>query len=368
MERKSFESTNNQKISNFELKLQLLDQTQIIHLILAFSWAFFVVLFAIPSIIYLAHVKNLLDVPNKRTVHASLTPRLGGLAIFAGFVSSITLFGDFGENSFGAQQVLASTIILFFIGLKDDISPVSATKKFFVQILSISIVVFAGDVRISSFQGVLGLGQMEEGLSILFTIFVMVGITNAINLIDGLDGLAGMLVLTFTCIFGFFFFTGSVAYGVLSVCLAGAIVGFLRYNLYKATIFMGDTGSLLLGFITSVLAVEFVELKLVSHSPVIALSVLIVPVADTLRVFLLRALDGLSPFVPDRRHIHHRLIDFGFSQISVVFILVLLTLAFSGLSLFLAEKASINMLLIIVSVLAVLLSISLELIYKLRKK
>ena len=102
------------------------------------------VLFAIPSIIYLAHVKNLLDVPNKRTVHASLTPRLGGLAIFAGFVSSVTLFGDFGENSFGAQQVLASTIILFFIGLKDDISPVSATKKFFVQILSISIVVLWG--------------------------------------------------------------------------------------------------------------------------------------------------------------------------------------------------------------------------------
>src|SRR5690606_32821524 len=103
---------------------------------------------------------------NKRTVHASLTPRLGGLAIFAGFVSSITLFGDFGEHSFGAQQVLASTIILFFIGLKDDISPVSATKKFFVQILSISIVVFAGDVRITNFHGILGMWQLEESISI----------------------------------------------------------------------------------------------------------------------------------------------------------------------------------------------------------
>lgn len=345
-----------------------MDQSQIIHLILAFSWAFFVVLFAIPSIIYLAHVKNLLDVPNKRTIHASLTPRLGGLAIFAGFVSSVTLFGDFGEHSFGAQQMLASTIILFFIGLKDDISPVSAAKKFFVQLLAISIVVFMGDVRISSFQGVLGLWDMNEKLSILFTIFVMVGITNAINLIDGLDGLAGMLVLTFTCFFGFFFFTGSVSYGVLSVCLIGAIVGFLRYNLYKATIFMGDTGSLLLGFITSVLAVEFVELKLVTHAPIIALSVLIVPISDTLRVFLLRSLDGLSPFVPDRRHIHHRLIDFGFSQIMVVFILVAITIFFATLSLYLADKLPINILLILVSALAIVLGVALELIFKLKKK
>lgn len=345
-----------------------MDQTQIIHLVLAFSWAFFVVLFAIPSIIYLAHVKNLLDVPNKRTVHASLTPRLGGLAIFAGFVSSITLFGDFGEHSFGAQQVLASTIILFFIGLKDDISPVSATKKFFVQILSISIVVFAGDVRITNFHGILGMWQLEESISIVFTIFVMVGITNAINLIDGLDGLAGMLVLTFACVFGYFFLMGNVSYGILSVCLVGAIAGFLRYNLHRATIFMGDTGSLLLGFITSVLAVEFVELKLVSHSPVVTLAVLIVPISDTLRVFLIRALDGVSPFTPDRRHIHHRLVDFGFSQISVVLFLVVVTLGFLGLTLFLSDKMPINFLLAVVVALSIILSVVMEAIHKSKRK
>ena len=123
------------------------------HCLLTFLWAFMVSLFAMPSIIEMAHAKRLLDAPNKRTMHTKLTPRLGGLGIFAGFISALTIFGEFDKHETGSQMLLAGVVILFFIGLKDDLIPVSAFKKFFVQILVASIVVFFGDVRITSFYG-----------------------------------------------------------------------------------------------------------------------------------------------------------------------------------------------------------------------
>lgn len=341
--------------------------TEIYQSILAFSWAFLVVLFAIPSIIYLAHVKNLLDVPNKRTVHSSLTPRLGGLAIFAGFMSALTIFGKFGDDGLAVQQILASTIILFFIGLKDDISPVSAFKKFFVQMLATCVVVFIGGVRITNFQGVLGLYHIDEGLSYAFTIFVIIGVTNAINLIDGLDGLAATLVSIIAGIFGFYFLHAGYPYGILAICLIGALVGFLRYNFYKATIFMGDTGSLLIGFIASILAIEFVEQRLTPDAPAVAIAVIIVPIVDTLRVFLMRALSGTSPFKPDRKHIHHRLIDLGLSQVMTVLTLALITLMFSCSAIYFSDKIGVNWLLLSVLGAAVFLSTMLEMLYNWKK-
>ena len=131
----------------------------IIDIVLSFVWAFVVAVFAIPSIIYVAHLKNLLDEPNFRAVHTNLTPRLGGMAIFAGFMSAVTIFGEVTPQ---IQRLLASTLILFFIGLKDDISSVSAFKKFFVQILATGIVMFLGDVKINDFQGFLGFEMIDE--------------------------------------------------------------------------------------------------------------------------------------------------------------------------------------------------------------
>lgn len=345
-----------------------MERTEILQSSLAFAWAFLLVLLAIPSIIYLAHIKNLLDKPNDRTVHLSLTPRLGGIAIFAGFMSALTIFGDFGENSEGVQQVLASSIILFFIGLKDDISSVSAFKKFFVQVLAVCIVVFVGDVRITNFHGVLGFWEIDSGFSYAFTIFVLIALTNSINLIDGLDGLAGSLSVLIAAVFGYYFYIGNYAYGILSVCLIGSIMGFLRYNFYKASIFMGDTGSLLLGFIISVLAVEFVEFRIVEDSPAVAIAIMIIPVVDTSRVFLMRIMIGASPFLPDRKHIHHRLIDLGMSQILTVFVLLLVNVLFIALSLLLAPLLSINWLIVAVLALAILLSVLLEALYKLKVK
>ncbi len=305
-----------------------------IQLVLSAGWAFLVALFAVPSIIQIAHLKNMLDTPNGRTVHSSLTPRLGGVAVFAGFMSALTIFGPL-QN--GVKELLAGCIILFFVGLKDDLVGMSVFKKFVGQLLATGIVMIMADVRITSFQGILGIYTLPVGISYAFTLAAIVGITNAINLIDGLDGLAGTIVLIIMGTFGFYFYHyGGEAYSnyaFVTVCLMGGMVGFLRYNFHRAPIFMGDTGSLVCGFIVSVLAIQFIELGgqpgtqlPFSTTPAVALGILFVPLFDTLRVFVLRMAAGKSPFAPDRNHIHHRLLGMGFSQISTVLLLGALNL------------------------------------------
>jgi len=294
----------------------------VIDIVLAFVWAFVIAVFAIPSIIYVAHLKNLLDEPNFRAVHTNLTPRLGGMAIFAGFMSAVTIFGDVTPQ---IQRLLASTLILFFIGLKDDISPVSAFKKFFVQILATGIVMFLGDIKINDFQGFLGLEMIDDRFAYAFTFLVIVGLINAFNLIDGLDGLAGSLILINSASFGYFFYRfGGAEYApfaLLAFCLMGGILGFLRYNFHKAIIFMGDTGSLVSGMLVSAMAIQFVQMKAVESAPSIAVAILIIPVFDTARVFAIRIFNGKSPFSPDKNHVHHILIRSGLNQMQTVFLL-----------------------------------------------
>ncbi|SHI34105.1 UDP-N-acetylmuramyl pentapeptide phosphotransferase/UDP-N-acetylglucosamine-1-phosphate transferase [Hymenobacter daecheongensis DSM 21074] len=304
-----------------------------IQLGLSFLWAFLVALFAVPSIIYIAHLKNMLDTPNVRTVHESLTPRLGGVAVFAGFMSALTIFADLGN---GIQQLLAGCIVLFFVGLKDDLVSISVAKKFVGQLLATGIVMIMADIRVTSFQGILGIHELPIGISYAFTFLAIVGITNAINLIDGLDGLAGTIVLIITSTYGYYFLRyGGAGYGnyvFVAVCLIGGLLGFLRYNFHRASIFMGDTGSLVCGFIVSILTIQFIEMGLRagqpfgSSSPSVAIGILFVPLFDTLRIFIVRMLGGRSPFAPDKNHVHHRILAMGFQQISTVVLLALLNL------------------------------------------
>ncbi len=341
--------------------------------ILTFSWALFVSLFAIPSIIQVAHKKQILDIPNNRRQHLFDTPRLGGLAIFAGFISSILLFGEI-DNA--VQKLIASTIIIFFIGLKDDMVSVSAFKKFFVQILAASIIVFLGDIKIDDFQGVLNITLIPEGIAYLFTLVVVLGITNAFNLIDGLDGLAGSIAL-FACLIysGIFFGLGSgeyIPYVLVGLCLAGALIGFLKYNLHKAKIFMGDTGSLISGFIIAFLAIKIVlvpQRMNYEQYPLIALAIapIIIPIADTLRVFILRLLASSSPFSPDNNHLHHRLLGLGLSQLSIV----CLTLLYTLLNVFCViwfSWVNITTLLILMALSIIFVMIIIEIIFKKRSR
>ncbi|GAB3635212.1 MraY family glycosyltransferase [Hymenobacter arcticus] len=305
-----------------------------IALALATVWALLIAIFAVPSIVYIAYLKNLFDAPNARSVHTAPTPRLGGVAVLAGFFSALTIFAPLGQ---GVQYLLAGCLLLFFVGLNDDLVTVSVAKKFVGQLLATGVVMLMADVRITSFQGILGIGALPLGVSYGFTFVVIVGITNAINLIDGLDGLAGTIVLIISGTLGYYFYqyggAASGNYAFVAACLAGGILGFLRYNFHKARIFMGDTGSLVCGYIVAVLAIQFVELgntaaqPLGGASPAVALGILFVPLFDTSRVFLLRILAGKSPFAPDKNHIHHRVLGLGFSQINTVLLLGLLNLA-----------------------------------------
>ncbi len=213
---------------------------------------------------------------------------------------------------------------MFFIGVKDDIISVSAFKKFFVQVLAAGIVMFIGGVRISNFQGLMGIYELEMGISYGFTFLVIIGITNAINLIDGIDGLAGSIILIISLTFGVYFYYYDVPYSYVAFSLAGSVIGFLRYNIYKAQIFMGDTGSLLCGFIISIMSIEFIEMNSVGAAPAIAVGILIIPIFDTIRVFTIRIFNGLSPFHPDKNHIHHHLLSLDLSHLTVVFTLILL--------------------------------------------
>lgn len=328
-----------------------------------FAWAFLVSVFAIPSIISVSHKKKLLDEPDNRRVHFTNTPRLGGLAIFAGFFTSIMIFGGLND---GIQHLLAGCFILFFVGVKDDIVSVSAFKKFFIQILAAGIVMFMGDIRISNFQGIFGIYELEYGISYGFTFLVLIGITNSINLIDGLDGLAGSIIFLASATFGIVFFqNNNMEWAIVSFALVGAILGFLRYNIYKAKIFMGDTGSLICGFVVSVLAIKFVEFQSIEVSPSATIAILIIPIFDTIRVFSLRIINGLSPFVPDKNHIHHVLLRMGLSNTDTLMYLVISNLT---IVIFVFIFHSLGNLILISIIGFLCLSIGLYIEYILRKK
>jgi len=304
--------------------------------ILSFITAFTLTYFAIPSIINIADKKNLVDEPGDRRAHKIRTPSLGGIGIFAGIIFSIVLWTPF--NVFGdLQYILCAFIIIFLVGAKDDIIPMLAWKKLVAQLLAASILVYRSNVKITSMYGIFGIGELPEWLAIAFSIFIILVIINAFNLIDGINGLSGGVGILMTLIFGsWFYLTGFVSLAVVSFSLCGSILAFLHYNVTPAKIFMGDTGSLLLGLIAAILALKFIELQdevpIDSYrfvaAPAVAIGIIILPLFDTLRVFTMRVLKGKSPFSPDRTHIHHYLIDLGLSHMKATSILLSINVLF----------------------------------------
>ena len=304
-------------------------------ILLGFITAFTLTYLAIPAIIRVAKEKKLYDRPNERSAHEEPTPSLGGIAIFAGTICGIILWTP--VQSFGMlQYVLAALVIIFLIGIKDDLMPLSPTKKLLGQILAALILVYKSHVKITSFYGVLGLYALPDLLSFGLSVLVIVGIVNAFNLIDGINGLAGGAGLLACLSLGtWFFISWHVEYAVVAFALAGALTAFLKYNCTPARIFMGDTGAMFIGTVCAVLAIKFVELNLVvpegavyhfKAAPAIAIAVVILPIFDTLRIFTHRLANGRSPFHPDRSHIHHLLLDAGFSHMQATAVLLGLNL------------------------------------------
>ena len=329
--------------------------------ILAFITAFGVTYYTIPSIIRIAREKGLTDEPGERRSHTVSTPSLGGIGIFAGVLFSIiawTPYQLFG----GLQYILCSCIVIFLIGVKDDIIPSQPLKKLIGQIFAAWILVQVAEVRIPSLFGIFGVGELPMMWSMLLSIFTIIVIINAFNLIDGVNGLTGTICVITAVAFGsWFYLVGHAEYTILASALIGSTVAFLKYNWTPAKIFMGDTGSLLIGLLLSVLTIEFIEIHSVLDptepyyfpaAPAAAIGFLIVPLFDTLRVFVTRILRGRSPLSPDRNHIHHLLVDFGLTHVQTSLVLGLVALFFIVLAVQLQPFGNLLLLITMVSLAA----------------
>ena len=304
--------------------------------------AFLITFTVIPAIITVAKVKKLYDEPDdNRKLHKEPIPSLGGLGMFIGFIFSILLTISFSAEAPEFQYYVAAFLLIFFLGIKDDIIIISPVKKFIGQIITSAILIYKAKLIITNMDGFLGVYQINTICSYLLTVFALVVIINAFNLIDGVDGLAGSLGLISSLVFGIFFLINkNIPYAVLAFTFAGSLLAFLIYNFHPAKIFMGDTGSLMIGLVNSILVIKFIETGSnysyypVTASPAIGFGILLLPLMDTLRVFSIRIMNGHSPFKPDRNHIHHVLLNHGFDHKSVTFICIIATILITGLTFF----------------------------------
>lgn len=297
----------------------------------------------IPSIIKVAIIKHLYDTPDERKSHHGVIPTLGGVGIFGGFIIGFCLFARFNMKSVEIKYVIAALSFTFMLGAKDDIVELVANKKFIGQIFAASIVVILGDIRLTSLYGLFGVSMIGDIPSYILSIITIIFIVNAFNLVDGINLLAGSIGIVSTVTFGtWFIFNAFFDYAILAAAMSGALFAFLKYNYTPAKIFMGDSGSLTVGLLVSVLAIQFIEknemvlavnesrhsLSQITAAPAMAIAVLIIPLYDTLRVFTLRLLNKKSPFIADRNHIHHKLLDTGFSHLQATTILIIVNLLF----------------------------------------
>jgi UDP-GlcNAc:undecaprenyl-phosphate GlcNAc-1-phosphate transferase len=301
------------------------------------SWAISYVSF--PVIINISNVKGLLATPSDRSSHLKKTPNLGGVGIFMGFILTFTTFGslfNIGAN----YHIIGSLVVLFFLGLKDDILILSAKTKFFVQFGVCFLVTLNSQITINSFYGILGIYEIGSVPAIAITTFVYVLIINAYNLIDGIDGLAAIIAICFLSVSSFLFYNANATtLLVISLTLNGSIIAFLQYNFsQKKKIFMGDTGSMIVGFLLSFLVINILNQKEInigifsySTNPILLIALLFYPLLDTARIFFVRLfILRKSPFSADKNHIHHKLLMLGFKhyQISLYVGLSTLLLAF----------------------------------------
>ncbi len=320
--------------------LPFLSNNRLIQVIFTTIIAFLVSKNSIPVIITISRLKNLMDIPDGRSSHTRKTPTLGGVAIFASILISYFIAQGLWPATDGGQIInltIVAIVILFFLGVKDDILVLSPAKKMILQIASSALTILGSNLMIDNFFGIFGFYNLPVWVSILLTIFIFIALINSMNLIDGIDGLAGSISLHAAVIFGLWFFANNYySLSFLAAAVCGALIGFLRYNLSKTNkIFMGDTGSLILGFILTVFAIKFINLNkefingepmaTVGSAPILAIILLIVPIFDTLRVFIIRILNGKSPFLGDRNHLHHIMVDLGLSHHLTTAILVLCT-------------------------------------------
>ena len=339
---------------------------------LAFIISQLICAYSIIIIVKVAKEKRLFSTTNERTVHTHNTPTIGGVAIFATIlVVSLSTINSSGYSFIkgGAvmpslPSVISGITILFLLGLKDDLLGVSWKKKLMGQVAAMLLLCIIGNERITNMQGLFGIYEITYEWSMVLTVFIGIVIINAFNLIDGIDGLASAIALIVSFTFGWsFFVSGEKEYVVLCSILIGSLIPFFYFNVWgrKNKLFMGDTGSLILGFLITALVIHFNKVfyvpNEVNNLPIAAISIgiLIIPLFDTLRVFTIRVLHKESPFKADRSHIHHLLLSLGLSHlhttiviaaVNILFIIIAFSFSGSGMAMLLIIYAITAMILI----------------------
>ncbi len=322
----------------------------------------------IPKIILIAFRRQLFDEVNERKIHRGAVPRLGGISFFPGYLFSVALvvalnlrFG--GEvmaeavesNIVQVYFLFCAIIILYLVGIADDLVGVRYKAKFVVQIVAAALIV-GGGMSITDFYGILWLHELPVWLSWVFTAFMVVFVVNAINLIDGIDGLAsglsGIALVFYSMVF---FEGGSYLYSMLAIASAGTLVPFFYYNVFgkakkRNKILMGDTGALTTGMLLAFCGIAIICTKPgfqeVCYNPaVVALSPLIVPCFDVCRVYFHRVKRGRNPFLPDKAHIHHKFLVLGMNQTWALLTIIAVSLAFTGVNVLLSPFTDPNLLL-----------------------
>lgn len=315
--------------------------TEKVILLLLLLGTFLLVSILLPKIRTLSLQRGFVAIPEDRSSHKSITPSFGGVSFYiALLVFFILAFSQ--ENLWLIGTLVFATSVIFFTGLKDDLKDISPKAKLLGQCIAIGALLIHPEFRVTDLHGFLGIAALPTFVSVLFSTFLYVSLMNAYNLIDGIDGLAGIIGVVVASAFGLSFFTlGLYFYVGLCVVIVGMLLAFLRFNFSrKRKLFMGDTGSLLLGLLFGVLAMRMLS---VAHStvfalgihraelPLLALAILSIPAFDIVRVVCIRKIHKKPFFSPDRNHLHHVLIDSGLSHakasllagsINIVFIAV----------------------------------------------
>jgi len=333
--------------------------------ILSAVTAFIVVFLSIPTIVIVARKKHLMDEPGQRSSHESRTPTLGGLAIFAGFLLSSSLWVDthvFKEY----QYIVAALVLLFFVGMKDDILIIAPITKFSGQIAAALILILFADIRITDMHGFFGINHLNYFLSFLITILTFLVVINGFNFIDGVDGLSASIgILTASAFTYWFILIKENQLAILSMSFIGALLAFFLFNMFgeKNKIFMGDTGSLLIGLILSVLVIRFNELNInkskpftIYPAPAVSFGILIVPLFDLIRIMFIRIVTKKPISMPDKRHLHHMLLRLGLSHKKVTFTLSVVNLFFIYFVFYTSRFLSIRRQLLLILIIAMIFS------------
>jgi UDP-GlcNAc:undecaprenyl-phosphate GlcNAc-1-phosphate transferase len=332
--------------------------------LIAFSITFLVM----PVLISILKKKNIGDIPGGRKIHKNFVPSMGGIAIFLACSVSLAIWAwQFSIPDI--RFLLGAIVIMFFVGFRDDMVELKATYKILGQLVAVVLVVVVSDIRIKDLHGFLGIGELNEIISYTFSAFVILALTNGFNLIDGLDGLAAtMAIIVFSCLGSWFLIQGLESYALLSFTFLGAVIAFLIFNWHPAKIFMGDTGSLTLGFTMGALIIAFMETNAAlpntnfwRFTPVFTagIALMILPLYDMARVFARRILRGQGPMTPDKSHVHHFLLRMGLKHNQVTLVLASIQICFV-LILLIMKDLSDHIALPVISILALGLGFRLD--------